>query len=167
MAAMTLDPYATLGVPRGADAKRLRDAYRRLSRQHHPDRSDDPRATERMQRINRAWEILSDPTRRARYDAETDLAGSRTAAGHWAAARTRRAQWAPPPSTWSTQAAAARAYAPPPVTFDDEDRPSWRTIAAVLFAVAVVGPVLLVALPGPFSGLFFLFVVGSLARGVR
>lgn len=167
MAATTFDPYATLGVPRGADAKSLRDAYRRLSRQHHPDRSEDPGATKRMQRINRAWEMLSDPGRRARYDADTDPVGSRGAASHWATARTRRAQWAPPPSTWATQAAAARAYAPPPVTFDDEDGPSWRTIAAVLLAVAVLGPILLMALPIPFFGVFFLFLVGSLARGAR
>jgi hypothetical protein len=53
------------------------------------------------------------------------------------------------------------------VTFGDEEGPSWRAIAAVLLFAAVAGPVLLVALPGPFIGLLFLFVVGSLARSAR
>ncbi len=168
MPATTLDPYATLGVPRGADERRLRDAYRRLSRQHHPDRSTDPRATERMQRINRAWEIVSDPVRRARYDAETRIARQPDAASHWASTMARRrAQWAPPPTTWSAQAASSRAYPPPPVTFDDGDGPSWRAIATVLLVAVLAGPFLIVALPTPFIGLAFLLIVGSLARSTR
>lgn len=159
----TLDPYATLGVPRGADARRLRDAYRRLIRQHHPDRSNDPRATERMQRINRAWDLVSDPARRAEYDAESRTAG-RGGAGHWAGTRGRAAHWAPPPTAWATQTARAGTYPPPPVTFDDDERPSWRAIAAVLLFIIVAGPLLFAFLPIPFIGLIVAVVVGSLAR---
>jgi curved DNA-binding protein CbpA len=163
MSDTAFDPYATLGVPKGADAKRLRAAYRRLSRQNHPDRSADPRANERMQRINRAWEIVSSPARRAQYDAHAARARG---TGHWAGSR-RSTQWAPPPPAWSTQNATARAYPPPPVTFDDRELPSWGAIAAVLLLVIVAGPFLLVALPVPFIGLFVLLAVGFLARSVE
>jgi curved DNA-binding protein len=65
------DPYATLGLRPGADATQVREAYRRLARRHHPDRSGDPRATQRMQALNHAWAILSDPARRAVHDKST------------------------------------------------------------------------------------------------
>jgi len=63
----TLDPYATLGVPRGASDRQVQQAYRRLARRYHPDLHPDAEATERMQRVNQAWEILSSSTRRASY----------------------------------------------------------------------------------------------------
>jgi len=166
MSETTFDPYATLGVPRHSDAKHLRDAYRRLSRQHHPDRSEDPRATERMRRINRAWEMVSSPARRARYDAYAARAPGRGTA-HWAARSRRSTHWVPPPPAWSAQTATARAYPPPPVTFDDDVKsPSWRAIAAIVLLVIVLGPFLLAALPFPFMALFVVIVVGSLARRV-
>ena len=64
------NPYAVLGVPPTASASQVRLAYRRLAKQFHPDRHSDAQATERMQRINQAWETLSSPAAKARYDAQ-------------------------------------------------------------------------------------------------
>jgi DnaJ-class molecular chaperone len=63
------DYYQTLGVPRDADQKQVKSAFRRLARKHHPDvNPQDPGATERFREINEAYEVLSDPEKRRRYD---------------------------------------------------------------------------------------------------
>ena len=63
------DYYDILGVPRTADEKDIRQAYRRLARQHHPDvNPGDDGAAERFKSINAAYEVLSDADKRARYD---------------------------------------------------------------------------------------------------
>ena len=63
------DYYDILGVPRNADEKEIRQAYRRLARQHHPDvNPGDEAAAERFKTINAAYEVLSDADKRARYD---------------------------------------------------------------------------------------------------
>jgi curved DNA-binding protein len=63
------DYCETLGVSRDADEKEIRRAFRRLARQYHPDvNPNDPQATERFQEINEAYEVLSDPEKRAKYD---------------------------------------------------------------------------------------------------
>lgn len=63
------DLYARLGVERGADAKEIKSAYRRLARQHHPDvNPNDPKAEERFKAISMAYKILSDEKKRAIYD---------------------------------------------------------------------------------------------------
>ncbi len=62
------DCYQTLGVARDADAETLKKAYRRLARQYHPDVNKDPGAEEKFKEISRAYEVLSDPQTRARYD---------------------------------------------------------------------------------------------------
>lgn len=53
----------------------MRDAYRKLAREYHPDISADPEAHERMAAINAAFEVLSDPVRRMEYDASIGHAG--------------------------------------------------------------------------------------------
>ena len=63
------DPYRELGLNAEASPEVVRAAYRALARKHHPDNGAEPDA-ERMVRINRAHEILSDPTRQAAWDAE-------------------------------------------------------------------------------------------------
>jgi curved DNA-binding protein CbpA len=64
------DYYAVLGVSPDATLVQIRRAYRKLARQHHPDRNPgDPCAANRFQAITMAYEVLADPDRRAVYDA--------------------------------------------------------------------------------------------------
>jgi DnaJ-class molecular chaperone len=63
------DYYQTLGVGRDADAKAIKQAYRRLARRYHPDQNPGDRtAAERFKEVNEAHEVLSDPGKRRRYD---------------------------------------------------------------------------------------------------
>ena len=72
------DYYDLLGVARDADPDTLKRAYRRLARQYHPDINKDPGAEDRFKEIGRAYEVLSDPQTRARYDqfGEAGLGGA-------------------------------------------------------------------------------------------
>ncbi len=66
------DYYEVLGVPRTATAEEIRRAYRQLARKHHPDLQPTAQraaAAERFKEINEANEVLSDPDKRAKYDA--------------------------------------------------------------------------------------------------
>jgi molecular chaperone DnaJ len=63
------DYYDVLGVPRDADAKRIKDAFRELALKYHPDRNKAPEAEERFKEIAEAYAVLSDPKKRADYDA--------------------------------------------------------------------------------------------------
>ena len=69
MATRSSDPYATLGVARGASEKDIKSAYRKLAKELHPDRNkDNPKASERFSTVTRAYDLLSDPGKRAQYD---------------------------------------------------------------------------------------------------
>ena len=72
------DYYDLLGVGRDADADTLKRSYRRLARQYHPDINKDPGAEDKFKEIGRAYEVLSDPQTRGRYDqfGEAGLGGA-------------------------------------------------------------------------------------------
>jgi curved DNA-binding protein len=72
MAVKFRDYYEVLGVPRTATPEEIKRAYRKLARRHHPDLqppAERTKASERFKEINEANEVLSDPEKRAKYDA--------------------------------------------------------------------------------------------------
>ena len=68
MALAYKDYYEVLGVPRDAEQEAIRRAYRKLARQYHPDLNSDGDAEERFKELGEAYEVLSDPEKRERYD---------------------------------------------------------------------------------------------------
>jgi curved DNA-binding protein CbpA len=76
------DPYHVLDVRRDASAEDIKQRWRELAREHHPDRvrgdgGQRERQTTRMARINAAYDVLRDPVRRARYDASPEARRTR------------------------------------------------------------------------------------------
>lgn len=65
---MARDYYEALGVGRDADAPEIQRAFRTLARRYHPDVNRDPAGEERFKEINEAYQVLSDPETRKRYD---------------------------------------------------------------------------------------------------
>jgi curved DNA-binding protein CbpA len=153
MTSQIANPYAVLGVPRTATANQLREAYRRLAKEFHPDRHPNAGSTERMQRINQAWEILSSPRARAAYDA-TSAAPSPATYPHWGGIPRTSVPYAYTQRAWETRQAAAN--------YAEQDDPSpWRWGLLLLIVPALV---LLTALLGgfvgfPFFGLILFFIV--------
>ena len=68
MAVEFKDYYRILGVDRSADDKAIKSAYRKLARKHHPDVAKGAGTAEKFKEINEAYEVLSDPDKRRRYD---------------------------------------------------------------------------------------------------
>ena len=62
------DLYATLGVQRGSSFDEIKKSYRKLAREYHPDVNPDPAVKDRFKEITAAYEVLSDPTKRQKYD---------------------------------------------------------------------------------------------------
>ncbi|HLV82008.1 MAG TPA: J domain-containing protein [Chthonomonadaceae bacterium] len=68
------DYYAILGVPRNASPEDIKKAHRKLARKHHPDLNpNDKKAEERFKEIQEAYDVLSDPQKRQRYDRFGDM----------------------------------------------------------------------------------------------
>ena len=68
MATKSADYYDVLGVPRGASADDIKKAFRKLAMQYHPDKNQADGAEARFKQIGEAYEVLSDPEKRTRYD---------------------------------------------------------------------------------------------------
>ena len=68
--------YELLQVSPTADLEIITAAYRALIRRHHPDRNPSPTADATTKPLNEAWEILSDPAKRAKYDRELTAGSS-------------------------------------------------------------------------------------------
>ncbi|MET1052847.1 MAG: DnaJ C-terminal domain-containing protein [Mycetocola sp.] len=66
---MSRDSYQVLGVSRDADQSEIQRAYRRLARKLHPDVNKDPGAEDKFKELSEAYDVLSDPEQRKRYDA--------------------------------------------------------------------------------------------------
>ena len=63
------DYYEVLGVQKGATKEQIKDAYRKLALQFHPDRNKAPEAEARFKEISEAYAVLSDDEKRRQYDA--------------------------------------------------------------------------------------------------
>ncbi len=65
---MAADYYEILGVKKSATPEEIKNAYRKLAMQFHPDKNKDPGAEEKFKEINEAYAVLSDPEKRKQYD---------------------------------------------------------------------------------------------------
>jgi curved DNA-binding protein CbpA len=153
------NPYAVLGVPPTATSAQVRDAYRRLAMEFHPDRRPDAKATAQMQRINRAWEMVSSPAARARYHAQSSVPPA-AAYAHWGSApRSARPRSAARP-TWTD----ARPFAEPAGN-SDANPLRWAIVLATVPLAFFLGAVVFGGvLPFPLLGLLLLFGARAVLR---
>lgn len=101
------NPYETLGVPRDADDRAIKKAYRKLAKEWHPDKHGGAAsAEERFKAVAEAYSVLSDPEKRELYDEHGDSIRRRPA---------------PTPSASSTRSSANPRTRARPSDFDDEE----------------------------------------------
>lgn len=65
---MGKDYYKILGIQSGANEEEIKKAYRRMALKFHPDKNKDPNAEEKFKEVAEAYEVLSDPKKKAIYD---------------------------------------------------------------------------------------------------
>ncbi len=113
------DHYRTLGVHRHAEPEVIGAAYRALARRYHPDVNREPNAGDRFRQIREAYEVLSDPSQRSRYDRAWD-------AHH--APRTGPTPPPPPPPRWTPPPPPSPPRAPPrpPTPAPEQERRPWN-----------------------------------------
>src|SRR5918994_3030890 len=70
------DHYKVLGVDKKASQDEIKKAYRKLARQYHPDTNKETGAEERFKEISEAYDVLSDPEKRKKYDRGGLFAGA-------------------------------------------------------------------------------------------
>src|SRR5262245_58934104 len=84
---MAKDHYDTLGVSRTATQDEIQKAYRKLARKYHPDMNpDDATAKKKFQDVQSAFEVLSDPDKRKKYDqfgSDFESVGAGAGPGGW------------------------------------------------------------------------------------
>src|SRR5215218_11038158 len=75
---MAADPYETLGVKKDASQQDIQKAYRKLAKKLHPDLNPgNKKAEEQFKEVSAAYDLLSDPDKRARFDrGEIDASGA-------------------------------------------------------------------------------------------
>ena len=73
---MARDYYIVLGVSRGADAKKIKKAYRTIAKKYHPDLVHSEKDSEKFREIKEAYETLRDEEKRRAYDAHLEGRGS-------------------------------------------------------------------------------------------
>ena len=132
--------YDVLGVAPSANVDQIREAYRRLAREHHPDRTATNGRTGgdvSMPAINEAYRVLNDPARRAVYDASLRGATQRGPAA--------------PPSESAARATTAAGSTPTMPTFPSHLGPArfpWRSVS-FFAALAIIGVVVLAQFTEP------------------
>jgi curved DNA-binding protein CbpA len=138
------DHYATLGIGRDASGAEVRSAYRRKVAEWHPDRhGNSPESQRRFRQIQEAYEVVRDPTKRARYDLGEPVEERRSA-----------------PASKITMDEVARSYGA--IVMHDV---KWGFINLVIMVVS--GMTLLIAVGGVWAWLLCVAMAGSLIYGTR
>ena len=136
--------YELLQVTPTADLEIITAAYRALIRRHHPDRNPSPSADATTKRLNEAWEILSDPAKRAEYDRQF-AAGSSSRPAPPPRPPNRPTQETPPPRPKPSPTPKASEPEPDNIEmgFDIEPEFLWGLIGLLAVVALSLGIVLL------------------------
>ena len=128
--------YELLQVTPTADLEIITAAYRALIRRHHPDRNPSPTADATTKRLNEAWEVLSDPAKRAEYDRKLG-AGSSSRPAPPPRPPNRPTQETPPPRP--------KPSPPPRASEPDNQDVLWVTLG-LLIVLAIIAAATLIFL---------------------